>query len=96
MGVGDQRNDLGPLIPGKTRYPLYRRLGGRQDRSGRVRKTSLPPGFNTRTSQAVASRYTDWSIPALSHINNILMKCCFGKGMSVDGITHFSWQYLQL
>jgi hypothetical protein len=25
-----------PLYPGKTRYPLYRRLGGPQSRSGRV------------------------------------------------------------
>ena len=36
-----------PLFtPGKTRYPLYRRLGGTQGRSGQVRKISLPPqGF---------------------------------------------------
>ena len=42
------------LPPGKTRYPLYRRLGGPQGRSGQVRKIlphrdsipgrSLPPG----------------------------------------------------
>jgi hypothetical protein len=30
---------------GKTRYPLYRRLGGPQGRSGQVRKVSPPPGF---------------------------------------------------
>ena len=28
---------------GKTRYPLYRRLGGPQGRSGRVQKISPPP-----------------------------------------------------
>jgi hypothetical protein len=28
------------LLPGKTRYPLYRRLGGPQGRSGQVRKIS--------------------------------------------------------
>jgi len=49
---------------GKTRYPLYRRLGGPQGRSERVRKISLPPGFDPRTVQPVASRYTDWAIPA--------------------------------
>jgi len=27
------------LPPGKTRYPFYRRLGGRQGRSGRVEKS---------------------------------------------------------
>jgi hypothetical protein len=33
------------LSPGKTRYPLYRRLDGPQDRSGQVRKISPPPGI---------------------------------------------------
>ena len=44
---------------GKTRYPLYRRLGGPQGRSGQVRNISPPPGFDPRTVQPVASRYTD-------------------------------------
>jgi hypothetical protein len=30
-----------------------------QDRSGQVRKISPPPGFDPRTVQPVASRYTD-------------------------------------
>ena len=50
------------LPPGKTRYPLYRRLGGPQGRSGQVRKTSPPPGFDPRTVQPVASRYTDYAM----------------------------------
>ena len=33
--------------PGKTRYPLYRRLGGPQGRSGQVRKISLPTGIRS-------------------------------------------------
>jgi hypothetical protein len=51
----------GRFTPGKeTRYPLYRRLGGPQGRSGRVREISLPPpGLDPRTVQPVASRYTD-------------------------------------
>jgi hypothetical protein len=41
-----------PLYPrGNTRYPLYRRLGGPQERSGRVRKISPKPGFDPRTVQ---------------------------------------------
>ena len=44
---------------GKTRYPLYRRLGGPQGRSGQVRKILPPPGFDPRNVQPVASRYTD-------------------------------------
>jgi hypothetical protein len=64
MRVGVQRHVQVALPPGKTRYPLYRRLGGPQGRSGRVRKISPPPGFDPRTVQPVASRYTDWAIPA--------------------------------
>ena len=62
-GVGGQRHAPAALPPGKTRYPLHRRLGGPQGRSGRVRKISLPPGFDPRTVQPVASRYTDWATP---------------------------------
>jgi len=54
----------GRLTPGnKTGYPVYRRLGGPHGRSGRVRKISPPQGFDTRTVQPVASRYTNWAIP---------------------------------
>jgi hypothetical protein len=49
------------LPPGKTRYPLYRRLGGPQGRFGQVRKTSSPPGFDPPPVQPVASRYTDYT-----------------------------------
>ena len=41
-GVGGQRRAPATLPPGKTRYTLYRKLGGPQDRSGRVRKISPP------------------------------------------------------
>jgi hypothetical protein len=54
-----------PLLPPeKTRYPLYRRLGGLQGRSGHVRKILPPTGFDPRTIQPVAGHYTDWAIPA--------------------------------
>jgi hypothetical protein len=49
------------LSPGKTRYPLYKRLGGHKGRSGQVRKISPPPGFDLRTVQPVGSRYTDYA-----------------------------------
>ena len=47
------------LPPGKTRYPLYRRMGGLQGQSGQVRKISPPPGFDPRTVQTVASHFTE-------------------------------------
>ena len=59
MWVGGQRHGPAALPPGKTRYPLYRRLGGPQGRSGRMRKISPLPGFDPRTVKPVASRYTD-------------------------------------
>jgi hypothetical protein len=49
------------LPPEKTRYPLYRRLDRPQGRSGEVRKISPPRGFDPRTYQLVASRYTDYA-----------------------------------
>ena len=33
-GVGGQRHAPAALPPGKTRYPLYRKLGRRQGRTG--------------------------------------------------------------
>ena len=67
-GVGDQRHAPAALPSGKTWYPLYRRLGGPQDRSEQVWKISTPPGFDPRTVQPVARRYTDYAIPAHEYV----------------------------
>ena len=53
-GVGGHCHASAALPPGKTRYPLYRRLVGAQRRSGRVRKISPPPEFDPRTVQPVS------------------------------------------
>jgi len=45
------------LPPRKTRYPLYRRLGVPQGRSGRA-ENLVPTGIRSRTVQPVVSRYT--------------------------------------
>ena len=75
MGVGGQHHVPGALPPGKTRYPLYRRLGRPQGRSERVRKISPPPGFYPRTVQPVASPYpgpwTAWSVNIMSYVTTI-------------------------
>ena len=65
------RVTLWPLFtPGKTWYPLYRRLGGPQGRSGLVRKISPPPGFDPRTVQPVASRYTHYTtLPTIGDLS---------------------------
>jgi hypothetical protein len=59
----------GRFTPWETRYPLYRRLGGPQGRSGRVRKISPPPGFVCRTIQPIESRYTDCDITGHQVLN---------------------------
>ena len=48
------------LTSGKSRYPLYRRLGGPQGRSGRAENLAVP-GFDPLIVQPVVSRYTDWA-----------------------------------
>jgi len=57
---------------GKTRYPLYGRLGGPQGRPGQVRKISHPPGLDPRTVQLVASRYTDYATQPTVKIRQVL------------------------
>jgi hypothetical protein len=58
------------LPPGKSsRYPLYRRLGGPQRRSGRYGEEIILDSTGTwnpnlSVVQPVASRYTDCAIPA--------------------------------
>ena len=65
MSVGGQRHAPAALPPGMTRYPFYRRLGGPQGRSGRVRKILPLPESYPRTVQPLVSRQTDWAIPTL-------------------------------
>jgi hypothetical protein len=50
--VDGQRHAPAALPPGKTQYPLYRRLGGPQSRSGRVRKISPPTGIRSPNATA--------------------------------------------
>jgi hypothetical protein len=64
MGVGGQRHAPAALLPEKTWYPMNRKLGEPQSQSGRVRKTLPLPGFDPQTIQPIASRYTDYAIPA--------------------------------
>jgi len=52
---GDEWSAASPgrtLLPGKTRYPFYRRLGGPQVRSGRA-ENLVPTGIRSRTVQPI-------------------------------------------
>jgi hypothetical protein len=73
MGVGGQRHAPAAVPPGKTRYPLYKRLGGPQGRSGRMRKNPAPAEIR---SPPVASGYTDWA--TLAHILQTILHRHYG------------------
>ena len=61
-GEGSASRPGRSLPPGKIRYPLYRRLGCPQGRSKTgAENLAPPPGFDPRTVQPVASRYTDYA-----------------------------------
>jgi len=73
-----------PLFtPGKDPVPIVQEDGWAQGRPRQVRKISPPPGFDPRTVQPVASRYTDWATrpmdfldkfsknPQMSYVMNI-------------------------
>ena len=68
-GVDGQRHAPAALPPGMTRYALYRKLGRPQGRSGQVLKISPALGFDPRTVQLVASRYTHYGVVSNVHKN---------------------------
>jgi hypothetical protein len=61
------------LPPGKTRYPLYRRLGGPQGRCGQA-ENLVPTGIRSRTIQPVAQ-----SLYRLSYRAHIYIKIWYVK-----------------
>jgi hypothetical protein len=58
-GVGGQHHAPAALTQGRTRQPLYMRLGGPKSRFRRELKISPAARFDPQTFQPVASRYTD-------------------------------------
>jgi len=73
MGVGGQHHAPAALSPEKDRYPLYRRLGEPEGRSGRVWRKEYPVptrASKPRTVQPVARRYTDYE---RSHVHSLVL-----------------------
>jgi hypothetical protein len=70
--VGDQRHAPSILLPGKTRYPLSRRLDGPQGRPGRVRKISPPTGIRSPDRPARSSVAISTELPR--PLNIMLMR----------------------
>ena len=59
---------MGRFTSGKDPVPVVQEAGWASGRCGRMRKISAPPGFDPRTVQPVARRYTYWAI--LTHIDS--------------------------
>jgi hypothetical protein len=57
--VGGQRHAPAALPPGKTRCPLYRKLGGPLGPVWKNAENLAPPEFDPQTVQPLAGRYTD-------------------------------------
>jgi hypothetical protein len=77
--VGGQRHAPAALPQGKTRYPLYRGLGGPQGRSGRVRKISLPTGIRSPDGPARSESMYRLSYPGPQEEKynaSLFEKCC--------------------
>ena len=81
--VDDQCHSPAVLSPGKT----VQEAGKTKGRSARVRKISLPPGFDPRILKAMANSYTDWATPA----NNWHCTSTYGDCLSFTpaSITYF-------
>jgi hypothetical protein len=85
--VSSQLHALGALPPGRKspQYPLDRRLGGPQNRSGIRGGEKFCPYRDSNSDlsavQPVASRYTDCSIPAPIEESRAVAKMYFSLRM---------------
>ena len=71
------------LLPGKTRYPLYRRLGGPKRRSGQVRKISSPTRIRTPDRPARSQSLNWLRYPAQYFVRNLNENCRDKKSSKV-------------
>jgi hypothetical protein len=77
-GVGGQSHAPAALPSGKTQYPMYRRLGGPQSRSGRVRKISPTTGIRSpdRPARSESLPYSEMQLcnKIHSHVLNLFLR----------------------
>jgi hypothetical protein len=66
-GEGSASRHGRSLLPGKTRYPLYRRLSGPQGRSRQVRKISPPTGIRSPDRPARSQSLYQLRYPVHKH-----------------------------
>jgi hypothetical protein len=75
-GVCDQRHALADLPPGKTRYQIYRRLGGPQAWSGMLRKMS-PTGIRSPDRLSRSEWYKKYRKSVFDLLKNWLYKTVY-------------------
>ena len=63
MWVGSQRHAPAALYPREDPVPIVWEAGWAPGPAWAGAKNLAPPGFDPRTVQLVASRYTAWGIP---------------------------------
>ena len=84
MGVGGQRHAPAASLPGKTRYPLCRRLSGPQGRSGRVRKILPPIGIRSPDRPVRSESLYRLSYRGPQQTNHMNYK--LGRGRFLSGV----------
>ena len=70
-GEGSASRPGRSLPPGKSRYPLYSRLGGPQGRSWQVRKVSPPTGIRSPDRLARSQSLYRLCYPAHSRVSGV-------------------------
>ena len=69
MGLGGQHHAPAALPPVKDQVPIVQEAGWATGPVWTGAENLAPtPGFDPRTAQPVASRYTDWAIPSACFI----------------------------
>jgi hypothetical protein len=69
MGVCGQHHAPAAFTPGKDPVPIVEEAGWAPESVWIGAENFAPPGFDRRTFQPVASRYTIYAIPALMNKN---------------------------
>jgi hypothetical protein len=69
MGVGGQRHAPAAFTPGKDPVPIVQEAGWAPGPVWIRAENLTPSGFDLRTFEPVASRYTDYAIPGPTNVH---------------------------